>query len=101
MAYNHRMSMAGSQQQQNRGRKKEDDNDALMRLVSPALGLADEPNLFTRETVAYNTTARQRNCRMYQRHRHPVHRVRLGQTECSADPDGFRMVRRASYEHDA
>ncbi|KAJ5194804.1 Kinetochore protein Nuf2 [Penicillium cinerascens] len=32
MAYNHRMSMAGSQQQHNRGRKKEDDNDALMRL---------------------------------------------------------------------
>ncbi|KAJ5746154.1 hypothetical protein N7520_011336 [Penicillium odoratum] len=33
MSYNHRMSMAaGSQQQHNRGRKKEDDNDALMRL---------------------------------------------------------------------
>lgn len=40
MAYNHRMSMAGSQQQHNRGRKKEDDNDALMRLVSADLGLA-------------------------------------------------------------
>lgn len=45
MAYNHRMSMAGSQQQHNRGRKKEDDNDALMRLVSPALSLADELDL--------------------------------------------------------
>jgi hypothetical protein len=33
MAYNHRMSMAGTQQPHNR-RKKEDDNDALMRLVS-------------------------------------------------------------------
>ncbi|KAJ5159922.1 uncharacterized protein N7482_006926 [Penicillium canariense] len=32
MAYNHRMSMAGSQQPHNRSRKKEDDNDALMRL---------------------------------------------------------------------
>ncbi|OQD76546.1 hypothetical protein PENDEC_c004G03010 [Penicillium decumbens] len=32
MAYNHRMSVAGYQQQHNRGRKKEDDNDALMRL---------------------------------------------------------------------
>ncbi|CEJ58496.1 Putative Centromere-associated protein [Penicillium brasilianum] len=32
MAYNNRMSMAGSQQHHNRGRKKEDDNDALMRL---------------------------------------------------------------------
>ncbi|KAJ5939313.1 hypothetical protein N7466_002447, partial [Penicillium verhagenii] len=32
MSYNNRMSMAGSQQQHNRGRKKEDDNDALMRL---------------------------------------------------------------------
>lgn len=41
MAYNHRMSMAGSQQQHNRGRKKEDDNDALMRLVSPVPGLED------------------------------------------------------------
>lgn len=38
MAYNHRMSMAGSQHQ-NRGRKKEDDNDALMRLVSLSLDL--------------------------------------------------------------
>lgn len=38
MAYNNRMSMAGSQQPHNR-RKKEDDNDALMRLVScDALG---------------------------------------------------------------
>lgn len=44
MAYNHRMSVAGSQQQHNRGRKKEDDNDALMRLVSPALCLAEDPN---------------------------------------------------------
>lgn len=36
MAYN-RMSMHGGNQQQHhgRGRKKEDDNDALMRLVSP------------------------------------------------------------------
>ncbi|KAF3384292.1 putative kinetochore protein nuf2 [Penicillium rolfsii] len=32
MAYNNRMSMAGSQQHHNRTRKKEDDNDALMRL---------------------------------------------------------------------
>ncbi|KAF7715601.1 Kinetochore protein nuf2 [Penicillium ucsense] len=32
MAYNARMSMAGSQQHNNRSRKKEDDNDALMRL---------------------------------------------------------------------
>lgn len=39
MAYNHRMSMAGSQQHHNRGRKKEDDNDALMRLVSLSLNL--------------------------------------------------------------
>lgn len=39
MSYNHRMSMAGSQQQHNRGRKKEDDNDALMRLVSRPLKL--------------------------------------------------------------
>lgn len=37
MAYN-RMSMAGGgnqQQHHGRGRKKEDENDALMRLVSP------------------------------------------------------------------
>ena len=34
MAYNNRMSMAGSHQQQHHNRrKKEDDNDALMRLV--------------------------------------------------------------------
>jgi hypothetical protein len=39
MAYNNRMSMAGSQQHHNRTRKKEDDNDALMRLVSRALEL--------------------------------------------------------------
>jgi kinetochore protein Nuf2 len=39
MAYNNRMSMAGSQQHHNRGRKKEDDNDALMRLVSMAFDL--------------------------------------------------------------
>jgi hypothetical protein len=39
MAYNNRMSMAGSQQHHNRTRKKEDDNDALMRLVSRALKL--------------------------------------------------------------
>ncbi|KAJ5242798.1 Kinetochore protein Nuf2 [Penicillium citrinum] len=32
MAYNSRMSMAGSQQQHHNRRKKEDDNDALMRL---------------------------------------------------------------------
>lgn len=36
MAYNHRMSQQfrGSQQHHGRGRKKEDENDALMRLVS-------------------------------------------------------------------
>ena len=42
MAYNNRMSMAGSQQHHNRTRKKEDDNDALMRLVSMALDLVTE-----------------------------------------------------------
>lgn len=34
MAYN-RMSLHGNQQHHGRGRKKEDENDALMRLVSP------------------------------------------------------------------
>lgn len=34
--------MAGSQQHHNRGRKKEDDNDALMRLVSMAFDLEVE-----------------------------------------------------------
>jgi len=57
MAYNHRMSMAGSQQQHNRGRKKEDDNDALMRLVSPALSLAEHPNPRHSETTANVPTA--------------------------------------------
>jgi kinetochore protein Nuf2 len=35
MAYNHRMSQQfhGSQQQNRGGRKKEDENDAMMRLV--------------------------------------------------------------------
>ncbi|TVY89741.1 putative kinetochore protein [Lachnellula willkommii] len=32
MSYNHRMSMAPNTQQQNRGKKKEDDSDAFMRL---------------------------------------------------------------------
>lgn len=41
MAYNHRMSMAGTQQPHNR-RKKEDDNDALMRLVSCTAQTPDE-----------------------------------------------------------
>lgn len=38
MAYNNRMSQQfnRNQQQQGRGRKKEDENDALMRLVSLA-----------------------------------------------------------------
>lgn len=38
MAYNNRMSQQfnRNQQQQGRGRKKEDDNDALMRLVGSA-----------------------------------------------------------------
>lgn len=99
MAYNHRMSMAGSQQQHNRGRKKEDDNDALMRLVSPALDLAEDLNLRHSETAAHMSTARQRDRRMYQRHRYPVHRSRLGQTKPPADPDGLRMVCRASHEY--
>jgi kinetochore protein Nuf2 len=33
MSYNHRMSMVPNTQQQNRGKKKEDDSDAFMRLV--------------------------------------------------------------------
>jgi hypothetical protein len=41
MAYNNRMSQQfnRNQQQQGRGRKKEDENDALMRLVSLARSL--------------------------------------------------------------
>lgn len=36
MSYNHRMSQQfHGNQQQRKGRKKEDENDALMRLVSP------------------------------------------------------------------
>jgi hypothetical protein len=36
MSYNHRMSQQfHGTQQQRKGRKKEDENDALMRLVSP------------------------------------------------------------------
>lgn len=34
MAYNNRMSQQFGSQQQGRSRKKDDDNDALMRLVS-------------------------------------------------------------------
>jgi hypothetical protein len=43
MAYHNRMSQQfhSSQQQHNRGRKKEDENDALMRLVSGWLGLSN------------------------------------------------------------
>lgn len=37
MAYNHRMSQQFHGQHHGRGRKKEDENDALMRLVSPAI----------------------------------------------------------------
>lgn len=42
MAYGSRMSQQfhGSQQHHNRGRKKEDENDALMRLVSSQLNKA-------------------------------------------------------------
>lgn len=34
MSYNPRMSMAPNSQQQSRGKKKEDDSDSFMRLVS-------------------------------------------------------------------
>ena len=51
MAYNNRMSMAGSQQHQSRTRKKEDDNDALMRLVSMALDLDAEWDIQVLESL--------------------------------------------------
>ena len=42
MSYNNRMSQQfrGTQQQQHRGRKKEDENDAMMRLVRPLAPIA-------------------------------------------------------------
>lgn len=52
MAYNNRMSQQfhGTQQNHNRGRKKDDDNDALMRLVSRAFatGLYESSYRFIR-----------------------------------------------------
>jgi hypothetical protein len=62
MAYNHRMSQQfhGSQQQ-NRNRKKDDDSDALMRLVNSVATLfavdfhADEMNSRTRRLQDVST----------------------------------------------
>lgn len=99
MAYNHRMSMAGPQQHHNRGRKKDDDNDALMRLVSLIPELEDTPASKFNEPLADTVAARQRDRRMYQRYRHPIYRRRPGQAESPANPDGVRVVCRATHEY--
>jgi kinetochore protein Nuf2 len=57
MSYNPRMSMVPSSQQQNRGKKKEEDSDAFMRLVRL-------PSILRRQQLIGK--ARQRDCRMYQ-----------------------------------
>jgi hypothetical protein len=76
MAYNHRMSQQfhGSQQPHGRSRKKEDENDALMRLVSPL------PMPETGRVPSDHHAARQRNRRMYQRYWDPIYHGRPGQT---------------------
>lgn len=91
----YRMSMAGNQQNQNRGRKKEDDNDALMRLVS----VPETRDPGSLKLDANIVTAGQRDRRMYQRHWDTVYRRRPGEAESSTDSNGVRVVRRAPYEH--
>ena len=99
MDYNPRMSMAprGSQQSSQQKPKRDDDEDAFMKLVR-AKRQQDET---TRDRVLTTLSERSRNRRLHQRHWNQLLRRRPAQTQPTADPKSLRMVRGTAHKHNA
>lgn len=84
--------MAPNSQQQNRGKKKEEDSDAFMRLVS---------NLRQYLRRILILAARQGDRRMHQRYWCSFYSRRSTETESPPNTNDLRMVRRAAHERDS
>lgn len=91
--YNSRASMVQPTPRSTHQKKREEEN-SFMTLVRV-------PSHLNANRELTRSKARQRDCRLYQRHWHSLLRCRSPETKPSADPAHFRMVRRASHERHA